>query len=64
MQITRAEQANIKRHNLEERRLQEKRDEDYRKVVEKRNFEQVIADRVERNRRLDLDKGRNIDIEC
>jgi hypothetical protein len=64
MQISRAEQANIKRHNLEERRLQEKRDEDYRKVVEKRNFEQVIADRVERNRRLDLDKGRNIDIEC
>jgi hypothetical protein len=64
MQITRAEQANIKRHNLEERRLQDKRDEDYRKVVEKRNFEQVIADRVERNRRLDLDKGRNIDIEC
>jgi hypothetical protein len=64
MQITRAEQANIKQYNLEQLRLRDKRDEDYRKVVEKRNFEQIIADRVERNRRLDLDKGRNIDIEC
>jgi hypothetical protein len=64
MQITRAEQANIKQHNLEQRRLQDKRDEDYRKVVEKRSYERIIEDRVDRNRRLDLDKGRNIDIEC
>ena len=64
MQITRAEQANIKQHNLDERRLQDKRDDDYRKVVERRSFDQIIAERVARNRRMDLDKGRNIDIEC
>ena len=64
MQITRAEQANIKQHNLDERLLQDKRDDDYRKVVERRSFDQIIAERVARNRRMDLDKGRNIAIEC
>ena len=64
MQITRAEQANIKQHNLDERLLQDKRDDDYRKVVERRSFDQIIAERVARNLRMDLDKGRNIDIEC
>ena len=44
--------------------LQDKRDEDYRKLVEKRNFDRLIAERVARNIRLGLDKGRNIDIEC
>jgi hypothetical protein len=27
-------------------------------------LDQVIADRVSRNLRLDLDKGRHIDLEC
>ncbi len=43
--------------------LQEKREEDYRKVVEKRNFDRIIAERVARNIRLDLDKGRYVDME-
>jgi hypothetical protein len=64
MQISRAEQANIKQYNLEQRRLQDKRDEDYRKLIEKRSFDLIAAERLARNRRLDLDKGRNIDIEC
>lgn len=44
--------------------LQDKRDEDYRKVVEKRNFDRIIAERVARNIRLDSDKGRHVDVEC
>jgi hypothetical protein len=64
MQITRAEQLQIKQHNYEQRVLQDKRDEDYRKVIEERSFERIITERVSRNIRLDLDKGRNIDIEC
>jgi hypothetical protein len=64
MQITRAEQAQIKQHNYEQRVMQDKRDEDYRKLLEKRSVEQIIAERVSRNIRMDLDKGRNIDIEC
>jgi hypothetical protein len=61
--------SSITTHNLELDRIQrtqtqDKRDEDYRKVVERRNFDRIIAERVARNIRLDLDKGRNIDVEC
>jgi hypothetical protein len=61
--------SSIVTHNLELDRMQrirtqDKRDEDYRKVVERRNFDRIIAERVARNIRLGLDKGRNIDVEC
>jgi hypothetical protein len=66
--ISRAEQSVIK-HNLEQYRLdqirlEKQRTEDYAKQIEKRRLDQVIAERVSRNLRLDLDKGRNIDLEC
>ena len=68
MQISRAEQSVI-RHNLEQYRneqvrLEKNRTEDYSKVIKRRRVEQMIADRVRRNLRLDLDKGRHVDIEC
>ena len=55
-------------HNLqlvrtERSQLQDRREEDYRKVVEKRNFDKIIAERVARNIRLGLDKGRHVDVE-
>jgi len=40
------------------------KEEVYRKQIEKRNFDQIVAERVARNIRLDLAKGTNIDIEC
>jgi hypothetical protein len=68
MNITRAEQSiikyNLEQYQLEQARLEKQRTEDYSKKIEERRFEQIIADRVRRNLRLDLDKGRNIDIEC
>jgi hypothetical protein len=63
MNISRTDQIRIQEYNLEQRRLQDKRDEDFRKVVEKRKFEDIVAERVARNLRLDLDKGRNVDLE-
>lgn len=61
--------SSIVTHNLELDRMQrvrtqDKRDEDYRKLVERRNFDRIVAERVARNIRLDLDKGRYIDVEC
>jgi hypothetical protein len=61
--------SSIVTHNLELDRMQrirtqDKRDEDYRKVIERRNFDRIVAERVARNIRLDLDKGRYIDVEC
>ena len=58
----------IKRHNLEiERTLKVnvdyRREEDYRKNIEKKNMDRIIAVRVERNMRLDRDKGRYIDVD-
>jgi hypothetical protein len=68
MDISRAEQSVIK-HNLEQYRvdqvrLEKQREQDYSKKIEERRVDQIIAERVSRNLRLDLDKGRNIDIEC
>jgi len=64
MNISKADQCRIRDYNLEQSNIQRKREDDYRKVVEKRNFEQIVAERVARNIRLDLDKGRNIDAMC
>jgi hypothetical protein len=55
---------NLELDRIQRTQLQQKRDEDYRKVVETRNFERIVAERVARNIRLGLDKGRNIDVEC
>jgi hypothetical protein len=63
MQISKIQQLQIKEYNLEQVNIQRKREDDYRKVIEKRNFDEIVAERVARNIRLDLDKGRNIDIE-
>jgi hypothetical protein len=64
MNVSSIQRYQIQQYNLEQRNLQKKQEEDYRKVVERRNFEQIVADRVARNLRLDLDNGRNIDLEC
>ena len=64
MNISKADQCRIRDYNLEQVNIQRKREDDYRKVVEKRNFDQIVADRVERNRRLDADKGRQVDVNC
>jgi len=49
---------------LDQARLEKQREQDYAKKIEERRLEQVIAERVSRNLRLDLDKGRHIDLEC
>ena len=63
MNVSRINQRNIELDRTERANIQYKREEDYRKVIEKKNIERIIADRVERNMRLDRDKGRYIDIE-
>ena len=68
MDISRAEQSIIKynqeQYRLVQARLEKPREQDYSKKIEERRLEQVIAERVNRNLRLDLDKGRHIDLEC
>ena len=63
MNVSRINQRNIEFDRTERANIQYKREEDYRKVIEKKNIERIIADRVERNMRLDRDKGRYIDVE-
>lgn len=68
MEISRAEQSvikyNLEQYRLDQTRLEKQRENDYAKKIEQRRLDQVIADRVSRNLRLDLDKGRHIDLEC
>ena len=68
MQISRAEQSVIKynqeQYRLDQARLEKQREQDYSKKIEERRLDQIIAERVSRNLRLDLDKGRHIDLEC
>jgi hypothetical protein len=63
MKIDRINQRNIELDKMERANQQLKRNEDYRKVIEKKNIERIIADRIERNMRLDRDRGRNIDVD-
>ena len=63
MKVTRVEQQRIA-HRLEQTRLQDQRDEQYRVRVEQKKFDDIVAERINRARRQGLDKGQNIDIEC
>ena len=68
MEISRAEQSiikyNLEQYRIDQTRLEKQRTDDYAKKIEEHRLEQIITERVSRNLRLDLDKGRNIDIEC
>ena len=63
MNVSRINQRNIELDRTERTNQQFKREEDYRKIIEKKNVERSIADRVASNMRLDRDKGRNVDVE-
>lgn len=62
MRVTRIDQT--RNYQIQIHKAQEKVEDDYRKKVEKRAFDRIVAERAARNIRLDLDKGRKIDVEC
>ena len=68
MNISRAEQSvvryNQEQYRLDQARMEKQREQDYSKKIEERRLDQIIAERVARNLRLDLNKGRHIDLEC
>ena len=64
MNVSKITSYNLQMDRVQYVRNQEKRDEDYQKVVERRNFDKIVAERVARNIRLGLDRGQNIDIEA
>ena len=63
MNISKINNHNIELDRIERSNVQYKREEDYKKVIERRNQDRIIADRVEKNIRLDRDKGRYIDVD-
>jgi len=63
MKIDRINNRNIELDRLERTNHQFKIEEDYRKTIEKKNFDRIIAERIQRNIRLGLDKGRHIDVD-
>jgi hypothetical protein len=54
---------NLEMYNVERANVQYKREEEYKKTIEKKNLDRIIADRVERNIRLDNEKGRYVDVD-
>jgi hypothetical protein len=54
---------NLEIYNVERANVQYKREEEYKKTIEKKNLDRIIADRVERNIRLDSEKGRYVDVD-
>ena len=68
MSISRAEQSvikyNLEQYRVDQARMDKQRTDNYSKKIEQRRVDQMIAERVSRNLRLDLDKGRHIDLEC
>ena len=63
MKVIRVEQQQTA-HRAEQTRLQDQRNEQYRVRVEQKKFDDIVAERVNRARRLGSDKGQNIDLEC
>jgi hypothetical protein len=63
MKISRVEQQQIA-YRAESVRQQDQRDEQYRVRVEQKKFNDIVAERVNRARRLGLNQGQNIDLEC
>jgi hypothetical protein len=59
-----ATEINQRAYKAEDIRAQERRNEDYRKLVEKRRLDRIVEERIARNRRLGLDKGQNVDLDC
>ena len=57
-------QRQLRIYNLHLDQTQRNREEMYKKLVEKKNFDRTQLDRVARNIRLDLAKGRHVDIEA
>ena len=64
MRITRQEVYSTKLYLQTLDKQEQFKEQLYRKQLEKRKFDQIIAERVSRNIRLDLAKGTHIDIEC
>ena len=62
MKITINDRLMAKYHS-EIARLQQNGDERFRKAVEYKTFQEILTERVQRNIRLGLDKGHNLDIE-
>ena len=54
---------NLEVERTERANVQYKREEDYRKTVEKKNLDRIRAERIARNIRLGMDKGRYIDVD-
>ena len=63
MNISKINNHNIELDRIERSNVQYKREEDYKKVIERKNLDRIIADRIEKNIRLDRDKGRYIDVD-
>ena len=53
----------LAKYHAEQIQLRVRGDEEYRARIEAKAFERIIVDRVQRNLRLGLEKGTNIDIE-
>lgn len=64
MKISSITTYNAAMDRLDRIRMQERKDTDYRAVIERRSLDRIIAERVARNIRLGNDKGCNIDVEC
>jgi len=62
MNISRVEhQQAVWRQEQTSQQLQ--REEEYRKLIDKRKFDEIVAERVRRNIRLGLDRGTRFDAE-
>jgi hypothetical protein len=63
MKIDSIRQHNMKLDRMDKANIQYNREETYRKTIEKKNIEMIMAERIARNMRLDRDKGRYIDVD-
>ena len=51
-------------HQINQHNLEKQKELDFRHLLEKRKLDRIEETRVQRAKRLGLDKGTNVDLDC
>jgi hypothetical protein len=64
MKISRIVNEHLKAYQINQQTLEKQKEQQFQHAVEKKRLDRIEETRVERAKRLGLDKGTNVDLDC
>jgi len=64
MKINRIVNEHLKAYQITQQTLEKQKEQQFQHAVEKKRLDRIEETRVERAKRLGLDKGTNVDLDC